>query len=87
MGSGQRSNTVVVPQARPALDAFRNEIANELGIQPPGDYWGDIPSRTCGAVGGHMVRRMIELAEQSLSQGRFPVGGAAQQAGQQTRFQ
>lgn len=71
MGQGQRKNIAVVPQARPALDAFRNEVANELGIQPPGGYWGDIPSRTCGAVGGHMVRRMIELAEQSLSGGRF----------------
>jgi len=82
VGSGQRRNIAVVPQARPALDAFRNEIANELGIQPPGDYWGDIPSRTCGAVGGHMVRRMIELAEQNLSQGRFPAAGFQQQAGQ-----
>lgn len=71
MGQGQRKNIAVVPQARPALDAFRNEVANELGIQPPGGYWGDIPSRTCGAVGGHMVRRMIELAEQSLSGGRY----------------
>ena len=71
MGQGQRRNIAVVPQARPALDAFRNEVANELGIQPPGGYWGDIPSRTCGAVGGHMVRRMIELAEQSLSGGRY----------------
>ncbi len=66
MGQGQRKNIAVVPQARPALDQFRNEVANELGVQPPGGYWGDIPSRTCGAVGGHMVRRMIELAEQSL---------------------
>ncbi len=73
MGQGQRSNSAVVPQARPALDQFRNEIANELGIQPPGGYWGDIPSRTCGAVGGHMVRRMIELAEQTLG-GRFSGG-------------
>lgn len=81
MGSGQRRNIAVIPQARPALDAFRNEIANELGIQPPGDYWGDIPSRTCGAVGGHMVRRMIELAEQNLSSGRFPAAGMTPQQG------
>ncbi|MGE5578813.1 MAG: small, acid-soluble spore protein, alpha/beta type [Bacillota bacterium] len=77
MGQGQRSNSAVVPQARPALDQFRNEIANELGIQPPGGYWGDIPSRTCGAVGGHMVRRMIELAEQTLG-GRFSGGSGGQ---------
>ncbi|HOA70629.1 MAG: alpha/beta-type small acid-soluble spore protein [Bacillota bacterium] len=79
MGQGQRRNIAVVPQARPALDAFRNEIANELGIQPPGDYWGDIPSRTCGAVGGHMVRRMIEFAQHNMAQGRFPTGLQQQQ--------
>ena len=78
MGTGQKRNIAVVPQARQALDAFRNEVANELGIQPPGGYWGDIPSRTCGAVGGHMVRRMIELAEQSLAGGRFPAAPGPQ---------
>ncbi|MGI6632233.1 MAG: small, acid-soluble spore protein, alpha/beta type [Bacillota bacterium] len=83
MGTGQKRNIAVVPQARAALDSFRNEVANELGIQPPGGYWGDIPSRTCGAVGGHMVRRMIELAEQSLSNGRFPAAGST---GQQKQF-
>jgi hypothetical protein len=79
VGTGQRRNIAVVPEARPALDQFRNEIANELGIQPPAGYWGDIPSRTCGAVGGHMVRRMIEIAEQSLASGRFPAAGTQQQ--------
>lgn len=79
MGTGQRRNVAVVPQARPALDAFRNEVANELGISPPAGYWGDIPSRTCGAVGGQMVRRMIEIAEQSLASGRHPAAGAPQQ--------
>jgi hypothetical protein len=70
MGTGQKSNSVVVPAARAALDSFRNEVANELGVHPPAGYWGDIPSRTCGAVGGQMVRRMIEVAEQSLASGK-----------------
>ncbi len=78
MGTGQKRNIAVVPEARAALDSFRNEVANELGIQPPAGYWGDIPSRTCGAVGGHMVRRMIELAEQSLASGRFSAVGTGQ---------
>ncbi len=78
MGTGQKRNIAVVPEARAALDQFRNEVANELGIQPPAGYWGDIPSRTCGAVGGHMVRRMIEVAEQSLASGRFSAVGTGQ---------
>ena len=32
-------------------------------------YWGDLPSAQCGAVGGQMVRRMIEAAQRSLVEG------------------
>ncbi|HHV79784.1 MAG TPA: alpha/beta-type small acid-soluble spore protein [Firmicutes bacterium] len=69
MAEGQRTNQVLVPQARQALDQWRNEIASELGINPPGGYFGDVPARYCGAIGGHMVKRMIQMAEQSLSSG------------------
>ncbi|MGI6113979.1 MAG: small, acid-soluble spore protein, alpha/beta type, partial [Mahellales bacterium] len=30
-------------------------------------YWGNLTSRECGAVGGHMVRKMIEQAESQLA--------------------
>jgi hypothetical protein len=48
---------------------MKYEIANELNIPTnliQGDYWGNLSSRDCGAVGGNMVRRMIQAAEQSL---------------------
>jgi small acid-soluble spore protein A (major alpha-type SASP) len=62
------SNRAVVPGAERALDQFKYEIAHELGLQGADDgYWGEIPSRQCGAVGGHMVRKMIEMAEQQLA--------------------
>ncbi len=68
MARGQRRNRHVVRQAGPALDQFKYEVARELGIQVPADgYWGDIPSRLAGAVGGHMVRRMIRIAEEQLA--------------------
>jgi len=59
----------VVPEAHKALDNMKYEIAAELGIpvhQGSEDYWGHVSSRDCGAVGGHMVRKMIEMAERSL---------------------
>lgn len=63
------SNRPVVRGAERALDQFKYETARELGISIPEDrYWGDIPSRDCGAVGGHMVRKMIEMAEEKLAQ-------------------
>ena len=61
----------VVPEAHKALDNMKYEIAAELGIpvyQGSEDYWGHVSSRDCGAVGGHMVRRMIEMAEKALVQ-------------------
>lgn len=70
MASGSNSsNTPVVVQSRQALKRLRDEVANELNIDTSkiqGGYWGYLPSRDAGAVGGHMVKRMIEAAERSL---------------------
>ncbi|MBS3938032.1 MAG: alpha/beta-type small acid-soluble spore protein [Peptococcaceae bacterium] len=62
------SNQIVVPQAKNAMEQFKYEVASELGIQPPNDgYWGTMTTRDTGAIGGHMVRKMIEMAERSLA--------------------
>ncbi len=73
MAEGQRTNRVLVRGAEQALDQFKYQVAQEVGITPPPDgYWGDLPARQCGAVGGHMVRRMIQLAEQQMAGGAVP---------------
>lgn len=67
MGTGQKRNRVLVPEAAQALYNFKYEIANELGVNAPqGGYWGHLSSRDCGAVGGNMVRKMIAFAEGQL---------------------
>lgn len=76
MAQGQQSNRALVPQAGQALDSFKYQVAQELGVNPPGGYWGDLPARQCGAVGGNMVRRMIQMAEQNLAGGAGFAGGA-----------
>jgi len=68
MGSNT-SNTPVVVEAKQALKRFRDEVADELNIDTSkvvGGYWGWMPTRETGAVGGQMVKRMIEAAERSL---------------------
>lgn len=78
MAEGQRTNRALVRGAEQALDQFKYQAASEVGITPPPDgYWGDLPARQCGAVGGHMVRRMIQLAEQQLAGGTVPPGTTA----------
>lgn len=75
MAAGQRSNRILVPQARAAMDKFKWETAQQVGLNlQPGDYGGDVPSRMWGAVGGHMVRQMIQSYQQGLT------GGGAVQA-------
>jgi hypothetical protein len=69
MGSGMgSSNMLVVPQSAMALDQLKHEVAQELGIAIPQDgYYGNYSSRDCGAMGGHMTRRLVEMAEQMLA--------------------
>jgi len=85
LARGRRRNQRLVPEAAQAMDKFKYEVATELGINDEykTGYWGNISSRECGAVGGHMVRRMIAAAEQALinQQGGFNLGPDAQQPG------
>lgn len=68
MGQGQKSNRISVPGAQAAMDQFKYETAAEVGLNVQrGDYWGNLTSRDCGAVGGHMVRKMIQSYEQQLA--------------------
>lgn len=68
MGQGQKRNKLVVVEAQKAMYDFKNEMANEVGVTNAiqGGYWGNISSRDCGAVGGHMVKKMIEAYEKSF---------------------
>ncbi|CAG7623124.1 small, acid-soluble spore protein, alpha/beta type [Paenibacillus allorhizosphaerae] len=67
-GQSRNSNQLVVQQASQALEQLKYEVAQELGIQIPQDgYYGYMATRDTGAIGGHMVRRMVQIAEQQLS--------------------
>ena len=67
MASNNNGNRVNVPEARGALNNMKYEIARELGINLKQGYNGDLTARENGYVGGYMVKRMIEQAEQQMS--------------------
>jgi hypothetical protein len=67
---------IEVPQAYQAMQQLKQETASELGLTNYQGYLGNLPSRQNGAVGGHMVRKMIRLAETQLSGGAY--GGTQQ---------
>ena len=63
-----RNRRVLVPEAKAAMDRFKQEIANSMNIDLKEGYNGDISSRDAGRIGGQMVKRMISYAEQNLKQ-------------------
>ena len=56
-----------VPQAKEAMDKFKMEVANELGVPLKNGYNGDLTSKQNGSVGGEMVRQMIKRQEQEMA--------------------
>ena len=57
---------VNIPEARAALDKFKMEAANEVGVTLKQGYNGDLTSKQAGSVGGQMVKKMVESYENSL---------------------
>lgn len=60
-------NRAEIPEAKEALDRFKYEVANELGVPLKQGYNGDLTSRQNGSVGGHMVKKMIQDYERRMS--------------------
>lgn len=56
--SSKSSNNLVVPSAREAMDKFKMEAANEVGVNLTQGYNGDITARQAGSIGGQMVKKM-----------------------------
>ena len=59
-------NQNLVPQAREALDRFKMEAANEVGVNLKQGYNGDLTSKQAGSVGGQMVKKMIKAYEDGM---------------------
>ena len=61
MSTTNNSNRLVVPGAREAMDKFKMEAANEVGVNLKQGYNGDLTSRQAGSVGGQMVKKMTPI--------------------------
>lgn len=61
------SNRTNVPEAKEALDKFKMEVANELGVPLTNGYNGNLTSAQNGSVGGYMVKKMIEAQERQMA--------------------
>ena len=52
------NSKTAVPQAREALNQFKYEVANEIGVPLKQGYNGDLTSAQAGYVGGYMVKNV-----------------------------
>ena len=60
------SNSKVVPAAKDALNKFKYEVASEVGVNLKDGYNGDLSSRDAGRIGGQMVKKLIQQAENNM---------------------
>ena len=71
----KKSNRINVPEAREAMDKFKMEAANEVGVNLKQGYNGDLTSREAGSVGGQMVKKMTTIRTMSyMRQNRTAIG-------------
>lgn len=60
------SNRKLVPEAMDSLDKFKYEVASEVGVNLKNGYNGDITAKDAGKIGGNMVKKMIQQAENQM---------------------
>ena len=69
-GGKSGTNRMAVPEAKSAMNRFKEEVASELGVSLKEGYNGDLTSRQAGSIGGEMVKKMIMKQEQQMSSGQ-----------------
>ena len=65
--SSSGSKKILVPEARAAMNQFKMEAANEVGVNLKNGYNGSMTTREAGSIGGQMVKKMIQSYEQGMS--------------------
>ena len=56
--SNSNNNQINIPQAREAMDRFKMQAAQEVGVNLTNGYNGHLTSREAGSVGGQMVKNV-----------------------------
>ena len=54
-------------KTKKALEQFKMEAANEVGVNLNQGYNGDLTSRQAGSIGGQMVKKMVEKYENDIN--------------------
>ncbi len=65
--SNSGSGRMAVPEAKDAMNRFKQEVASEIGVPLKDGYNGELTSKQAGSIGGEMVKKMIMKQEQEMS--------------------
>lgn len=75
------SNNYVVPQAKAAMEQFKMEAANEVGVTLNKGYNGDLTSRQAGSIGGQMVNNICPVRTMNYTRNNRTLDGHIQKIG------
>ena len=64
--SGSNTSKMAVPQAKEAMNRFKQDVASEIGVPLKEGYNGDLTSAQAGSIGGEMVKKMIMKQEEQM---------------------
>ena len=59
--SNSNNNQLNIPQAREAMDQFKMQAAQEVGVNLQQGYNGHLTSREADSVGGQTVRKICPV--------------------------
>lgn len=62
-----KGETKMAKSKKAALENFKMEAANEMGVTMNSAYNGDLTAKQAGSIGGQMVKKMVEAYENSMS--------------------
>ena len=70
--ANKTTNKIVVPEAKTAMEQFKQQAASEVGVNLSKSYNGDLTSREAGSVGGQMVKNVTpyEARKTGFSRGK-----------------
>ncbi|MEG2000640.1 MAG: alpha/beta-type small acid-soluble spore protein [Evtepia sp.] len=66
MNQNTNKSRSMVPEARAAMNQFKMEAAQEVGVNLKQGYNGNLTSKEAGSVGGQMVKKMIQSYENGM---------------------
>ena len=73
--SNSNNNQLNIPQAREAMDRFKMQAAQEVGVNLTNGYNGHLTSREAGSVGGQMVKKICPIRKMKFERNnRISVG-------------